>query len=125
MLAVAHNRQNLALLKETFEAEGVSVRTAATPEEMARFPDPDEEIHVALVDVDGFGEEVWDLCERLSDAGVPVIVVAKIRDDRVQRESIKRGVSTVVEKPLRKANLRAMLHTHFRHDRHADQSVDA
>lgn len=111
MLAVSRNPANLKLLAETMmEVGGEVTALSELPDEgeLARLV---EGSSIALVDIDGFGEEVWGLCDSFVEADRPVIVVTRVRDERLQEAAVYHRVTTVLEKPLNRSNLKAMVST--------------
>lgn len=66
---------------------------------------------LALVDIDGFSRDVWDTCEDLVGQDVPVVVIAGSRTDEVLDATLGLGVRTVLEKPLRQSNVKALIRT--------------
>lgn len=111
MLAVSRNPANLKLLVETMmEVGGDVTALSELPDEgeLARLV---ESSSIALVDIDGFGEEVWGLCDSFVKADRPVIVVTRVRDGPMQQAAVFHRVTTVLEKPLNRSNLKAMVST--------------
>lgn len=109
MLAVARNPANLKLLAEALEGYGRTVRTASEPEELEGAAGWADELALALVDADGYGDELWALVEVLVEEDVPVIVVAKVRDEELQQKALFHNATLVLEKPLRPGNLKAVI----------------
>lgn len=79
---------------------GVSSESELTAE-LARA----EPARSALVDVSGFGRDVWRLCELLQEHGVPFVVLSTARERELGNSSIAYGASTVLEKPVAKSAL--------------------
>lgn len=111
MLAVASNKANLQLLEDFLASADVPVDGVSDPAEIEARPDPDDPPSFALVDVDGFGAEVWALVDRLNEADVPVVVLTRYRTQEVQKATLEHPVRTVLEKPVRKAQLQAIVDT--------------
>lgn len=109
MLAVARNPANLKLLAESLEGYDRTVRTASDPEELEGAAGWADELELALVDADGYGDQVWALVEALVDEDVPVIVVTKVRDEGLQKKALFHNATLVLEKPLRPGNLKAVI----------------
>lgn len=111
MLAVASNKANLQLLEEFLATADVPVDAVSDPSEIQARPDPDDPPPFAMVDVDGLGAEVWELVDRLNAADVPVVVLTQYRTEEIQKAMLKHPVRTVLEKPVRKAQLKAIVET--------------
>lgn len=113
MLLVARNRRNLSLLEEVAADAAEEIETVSTPSELGELPRERGEHRLALVDVDDYSEEVWAMIERLTDAGVRVIVLTRLRGSEVQSQALFHGVSLLLEKPVRRQNLQAIVRTHL------------
>lgn len=100
ILTVDRNRRNLELLADFLGREGYRTRPAATLAEVdAALVDP-AAIDLALVDVSGFGPEVWARCSALHEHGVPHVVLSPRRGAGVEREGAARGARAVLLKPV-------------------------
>lgn len=110
-LVVARNPSNRELLGGLLSEAGLTVEALdsleAAEASVAKIGPP----VLALVDIDGFSPEVWRLCAVLVEAEASVIVIASSRTDEVQEATLGLGVRSVLEKPLHKANLMAMVRT--------------
>ena len=62
---------------------------------------------LALVDVAGFGEHVWSMCEKLQQADVPFVVLSAKQEMRLSSRTLRYGATSVLEKPVVKD---ALLH---------------
>ena len=108
ILAVDTNRRNLELLTQQLESEGYETRTAGSLEEIDEHMDHESsgaEIGLALIDISGFDERIWERCERLREGSVPFVVLTQQRSPAVQRAGIRHGASTIAVKPLRVPDL--------------------
>lgn len=59
----------------------------------------------ALVDVTGFGREVWRLCELLQQHEVTFVVLSTARDAKIGSRSMAFGARSVLQKPVAKRAL--------------------
>lgn len=109
-VVLARKEANRRLLAELLTEAGLDVETYAEPEE-AETAAGEGPVSLAMVDVDGFGSEVWAVCKALVAADVSVVLITSSRTDRVQEATLSLGVRSVLEKPLRKANLTALVRT--------------
>lgn len=108
VLVVAHRAANRQLLTEVIETLECTVRGA---EELG---DVDVALGegsfaLALVDLDGFPRQVWETLRALADREVPIVVMTRSRTEEIQETTLKIGVRTVLEKPVGKGNLRALV----------------
>ena len=100
ILAVDSNRSNLELLTHDLGQEGYDVQGAASLQELDEIIGKGKRPALALIDLSGFDESIWEHCDQLRKARVPFIVVSPQRSPAVQRESIKHGASGLLVKPL-------------------------
>jgi DNA-binding response OmpR family regulator len=100
ILTVDANRRNLELLAQRLGQEGYQTRAASSLDEFDREIESAEEVAMALVDLSGFDQRIWERCERLRRANVPFIVVAPQRSPSIQREGMRHGASGILIKPL-------------------------
>lgn len=108
-LLVARKPANRRLLGELLEGEGLEVVEVDDTESARSQIEGATAFDVALVDIGGLTPQVWEICEVLGDRGTPVVVVVPSRTDEVQDATLKAGVHSVLEKPLQKANLKALV----------------
>lgn len=108
-LLVARNPANRRLLGELLEGEGLEVVESEAVEDAREQVEGSTGLSLGLVDIGGLTPEIWNVCEALSSDGVPVVVLAASRTDEVHEATLTAGVHSVLEKPLQKANLKAMV----------------
>lgn len=111
MLAVAAKRANLQLLEDFLSETGLDVDIVSDPSDFEAILDPDDPPEFALVDVDGYGPEIWELVGRLNELDVPVVVLTLYRTQQIQKATLAHPVRSVLEKPVRKAQLEAIVET--------------
>lgn len=100
IMAVDHNRRNLELLSQFLGQEGYETVTAASLEECDRALDERTDIRLALVDIAGFGQDIWQRCERLRAADIPLIIISPRQSAAIQQASLTYGARGVLVKPL-------------------------
>lgn len=62
-------------------------------------------VELALVDVAGFGESVWAICEKLQYNDVPFIVLSGKREFGLSSKTLGFGATSILEKPIVKSSL--------------------
>ncbi len=100
VLIVDTNRANLDLLSQRLSREGFLTVGATSLEELDNLITREDGIDMALVDLSGFDQAIWEKCEALRSARIPFIVISPQRSPAVQRDSLKHGASGVLAKPL-------------------------
>lgn len=99
ILTVDTNERNQELLGRFLADEGYRTRRATTAAQVDAVLDQDG-ADVALVDVSGFGPEIWDRCRALAEAGIPHLVISPRNRPTVEREGMAHGARAVMLKPL-------------------------
>jgi DNA-binding response OmpR family regulator len=100
ILAVDSNRRNLELLAQHLGQAGYQIRPASSLDEFDREIESPAGIGLALIDLSGFDQRIWERCERLRHASIPFIVLTAQRSPSTQREGIRHGASGILTKPL-------------------------
>lgn len=98
ILTVDVNRRNLELLAQVLHQAGYRTLPAST---IAAFDQALEEpISLALVDVSGFGSDIWQRCERLHERALPLLVISARQSAALRQASAAHGARSVLVKPL-------------------------
>ena len=100
ILSVGSNRANLELLSQQLVKEGYETLSAASLEELDNSIQKKKDIALALIDLSGFDQRIWERCEALHKAKIPFIVISPQRSPLIQRDSMKHGASGLLVKPL-------------------------
>ncbi|MFU8795776.1 MAG: response regulator [Dehalococcoidia bacterium] len=110
ILIADSSRSNLEALSQHLQQAGYDTLTAASLEELDRAIRESGRISLALVDISGFHQDVWQRCRELSVAKTPCIVISPRRSPTVQRRGMEHGVSGLLISPLDFANLLEHIH---------------
>lgn len=108
VIVLARRPANRQLLAEVIESTGCGAHSVGSLEEVDDALDK-ETYALGLVDLDGYTPQVWAMLRRLADRGVPSVVMTRSRTEEIQEETLKIGVRSVLEKPVGKANLKALV----------------
>lgn len=100
ILAVDSNRHDLELLTQYLGGEGYEIRSASSLAELDQAIQQGQKIAVALIDLSGFDEHIWERCEKLREAKIPFLVISPRRSLIVQKDSLRHGASGVLVKPI-------------------------
>ena len=111
ILTVDHNQRNLELLAQFLGKEGYQTYPVATLEEFEAALDETDNLSLALVDISGFDRHIWEYCERLSDKGVPLLILSPKHIAHVQEDGLSHGAQGVLFKPLAVKELTNMIHS--------------
>lgn len=105
VILVMRHPGNAAVLEQAVaevEMTGVSVADEnGLRAELAR----DTPARSALVDVSGFGRQVWQLCEILQQHEIPFVVLSTANERDVGDRSLAYGATSVLQKPVAKSAL--------------------
>ena len=110
ILSVSSNRANLELLSQQLVKEGYETLSAASLEELDNSIQKKKDIALALIDLSGFDQRIWERCEALREAKIPFIVISPQRSPLIQKDSMKHGASGLLVKPGMK-ELMEYIHT--------------
>lgn len=100
LLIVGSNPRNQALLEAFILRLGYVCVRADTLAELAQILDSGTSLRFALIDITGFGPEIWDHCARLHARDIALLVISPRQSAAVRRLSFEHGAQTVMEKPL-------------------------
>lgn len=109
ILALGRQKRNLELLAQMLRNNGYEVEIATSMDEFDDLIELRDDIAVAILDVDGFTENIWKRCEQLHNRGVSMLILAASIPPRMREEAHSRGVHTLLEKPVDKADLQATI----------------
>jgi DNA-binding response OmpR family regulator len=100
ILVVGNNPSELEQMARQLEEEGYVTIGASSLEELDGAIKGGKGIKLALLDLTGFDESIWERCDRLHEARIPFILIAPQRSPIIQRESMKHGANGLLVKPL-------------------------
>jgi len=99
VLIVNANRSELETLAKELEEEGYVTAGASSLEEMDSAI-KEQNIKLALLDLAGFDDSIWERCDRMHEARVPFIIIMPQRSPSIQRDSMRHGANGLLVKPL-------------------------
>lgn len=105
ILVVAKHVKNLQLLAGFLEDQGYQPRAASSINEIDELIQENIQLDMSLIDVSGFGDSVWDRCERIRKRGVPFFILSPKKNKRAKEKSLSEGARDVLTKPLDKKRL--------------------
>jgi CheY-like chemotaxis protein len=111
ILIVNSNRSNLEQLSRQLEEEGYATAGASSLEELDSVITGQENIKLALLDLVGFDNSIWERCDRMHEARIPFIVIMQQRSPGIQRDSMKHGANGLLVRPLGTKELIEHIHT--------------
>ena len=100
ILAVDRNRHNLKLMTKYLGHEGFKTLGVSSIEELDRAIETSSEVSLALIDLSGFDQSIWDRCDELNRAHIPFLVISSQRSSSLQQDSLKHGARGLLLKPL-------------------------
>jgi DNA-binding response OmpR family regulator len=100
ILLVNRNQRNLELLAEFLGKGGYAISTASSLEEFDQALAGEKDVGVALVDITGFDQAIWERCEQLRSKKRPFLVVSPRHSAAIQQVSLSHGARGVMIKPL-------------------------
>lgn len=105
------NKKNAELLCQFLNKNGYSTASSTSLEDFENIITGEEKISLCLVDITGFGREIWEKVKKLHERNIPFIVICpkQIRDMRLQAEGMKAGARAILEKPLSQEHLLGLI----------------
>ena len=103
------NLQNLDIMSDFVAKLGYAPVRVDSPKMVNTPLDLKQELSLALIDLTGFDKSVWDFCSRLHEMNVPMLVIAPKYNSSFETESIGRGASGLLIKPLVMRELSALI----------------
>lgn len=98
ILTVDVNRRNLELLGQVLQQAGYHTLPVATIAALDQALE--EPISLALVDISGFGADIWQRCERLRERAIPLLIISARQSAALQQASVTHGARGMLVKPL-------------------------
>ena len=111
ILVVDSNRTNMELLSQQLIKEGYETLNAASLEELDNYIQKEKDISLALIDLYGFDQNIWERCKALNESKIPFIIISPQRSPLVQKDSMLHGASGLLVKPLGSTELMEYVHT--------------
>jgi len=96
---------NAKVLKQAISEIGFAGIVISSDDELRNELEHKNSACIALVDVSGFGNTVWKLCQMLQENEVPFVVLSTPRERNIGSKSLSYGATSVLLKPLAKAPL--------------------
>jgi CheY-like chemotaxis protein len=109
ILALGKRERNLELLADLLKNGGYDVEIATSMDEFDELLQHRDDVALAVLDVDGFTENIWKRCEQLNDRDIPMLVLAAQIPPAMRQKAVSRGAQTILEKPVDKADLQATI----------------
>ncbi len=100
ILAVDHNRRNLELLAQFLQQAGFRTLGITSLAALDRVLLEPLDVGLALVDLSGFDHSIWERCQRLSEQGIPLLVISPRESAAIRQEGLIHGARSVLTKPV-------------------------
>lgn len=100
ILILDRNRRNLILLTQFLEQHGYQVVSTISLEEVPHILSQVSRINLTLIDVSGFDDRVWTLCQQLREQEIPFLIISPRQRLDIQQASIVHGALGLLGKPL-------------------------
>ncbi len=111
ILTIDRNQRNLELLAQFLGKEGYETVSVSALESLEQILEHPENIGIALIDISGFDRNIWAYCEKLTELGVPLLVISPQKLINIRQESISHGAHGVLFKPLVTRELTTIIRT--------------
>lgn len=99
ILVVNRTPRNAALLRDFLEHRGYGAATAGSLDEIDQAIDSGCAYGLALIDVSGFDQRIWERCNLLRENGVPFLLISA-PSTQAAEEAFRVGARGILTKPL-------------------------
>jgi CheY-like chemotaxis protein len=100
ILVVNQHQRNLQLLVEFLSNVGYDPLPASSMEALDQTLDGGSDIGATLVDISGFGQEIWTRCERLRHKRIPFVLIYPNQGPAAHHAWLQYRADGVIAKPL-------------------------
>lgn len=100
IIVVERNKRNLELLSDFLIKLGFETVPVDKLEELNKTLLSNQTYQMALIDVDGFDESIWNYCKRISEKEIQFLIIFPKQSSELKSLSFKHGASSVLSKPL-------------------------
>jgi DNA-binding response OmpR family regulator len=114
ILTIDRNQRNLELLAQFLSKEGYSTVSVSSLDNFDAILEQSDSVALALVDISGFDRNIWAFCEKLTDKGIPLLVISPQQLAGIRQESLAHGAQGVLFKPLVVKELAAIIRNMLR-----------
>ncbi len=99
-LAVESRPGNFIALARLLEKMNIKAMHALTLSEADGILAGQEPIAVAIIDLMGFGDDIWDFCRALRRKGVPMLIISPSNNPKAFQAGFEHGAKGVLKKPV-------------------------
>lgn len=117
ILVVNINPQNVKIVREILEKHNYCCPVGITDlQELEKILDSGIPVDLALIDITGFGREIWEKMEKLQNRNIPFIIISPKQMDliKVQVEGVRVGAKGHLQKPLSIKHLMGLINEFLR-----------
>ncbi len=111
ILIIDNNRSDQELISQHLGQEGYDTLAATSLAELDKALSGKKKIALALIDLSGFDQFIWERCAELRKIKIPFIVISPQRSPTIQRDSMRCGASGLLVKPVGVKELIEYIHT--------------
>jgi DNA-binding response OmpR family regulator len=100
VLAVVSQTGNMEVLCRFLEKMNLVALNAKSLKDIDGFLNEALPISLAIIDIMGFGNNIWDYCRLLREKGIPMLIISPSKSDRTLEAGYAHGAKRVFEKPV-------------------------
>jgi len=105
ILVGASHDKNLELLTGFLENQGYNAHAVSRVGEIDEALEEQISFDMSLIDITGFGDSIWNRCERLRKHGIPFFIISPKKARQPEGKSLQSGARDFLTKPLDKGRL--------------------
>lgn len=100
ILIVGTNQRNLELLSGFLNKQGYKSIGAINIPQINKIITEGNRIDLVLLDITGFDNSIWDICQKLHDKNIQLLIISPRQSASITKESIAHSANGVLVKPL-------------------------
>jgi len=100
ILVVEKNKRNVELLSEFLSKLGFCSVPVSSSDELNKALSSNQIIDVALIDIDGFDETIWNYCKKIREKEIQFLIISPRQRTEISSHTFNHGASGVLSKPL-------------------------
>ena len=99
-LVIESRQGNFSVLSRFLEKMDIRAVNVERLENMNKALSSEQSFSVAIIDIMGFDDIIWDCCKNIDKKGIPMLIISPARNSGIIKISFKHGARDVLKKPV-------------------------
>ena len=117
VLAVVAQTGNMEVLSRFLEKMNLTVLKAKSLKDIDGYLDGRLSVSLAIIDIMGFRNTIWDYCKILREKGIPMLIISPRKSNETAETGYAYGAKRVFEKPVMMQELATLVKLFIGHER--------